>query len=86
MPGVRPDDGAVTENVSDADRRGATVPRLAGPAGESVQPEGTLIATEAPVSGWPVGLRSVAWTVNVPSASTDEEIAASVGCGADGGP
>jgi hypothetical protein len=83
---VSPDDGAVTENVFDAEPPGATVPRLTWPAGDSVQPDGTLIDTAAADSGRLVGLRSVARTVNVPSASVDDEIAASVGCGGVGCP
>src|SRR6204780_763365 len=84
LPAVSPDDGAVTENVFDAEPPGATVPRLTWPAGDSVQPDGTLIDTEAADSGWLVGLRSVPRPVNVPSASVDDEIAASVGCGGGG--
>src|ERR1039457_5051482 len=85
-PGVSPDEGAVTVNVLAADAPGATVPRETGPDGETCQPDGTPWDTDAPVSGCPVGLRSVAVTLKVPAASALAEMSASVGSGLGGGP
>src|ERR1017187_72861 len=85
-PGASPDEGAVTVNVLAADAPGATVPRETGPDGETCQPDGTPWDTDAPVSGCPVGLRSVAVTLKVPAASALAEMSASVGCGLEGGP
>src|SRR2546421_212092 len=66
-PGVSPDDGAVTVNVAEAEAPWPTVPRDAGPDGETVHPgEGGVSDTDALPSGARVGLVSVALTVNVP--------------------
>src|ERR1700722_8013088 len=85
-PGDSPEAGGVTWNDWVADRPGATVPGEVATDGVTVQPAGALSDSDAPGSGRPVGVRSVAWTGTGPSASAEEEIAASVGCGADGGP
>ena len=85
-PGLSPEDGAVTLKLADAAAPAATVPRAAGPDGETVHPAGALSKMEALRSGCRVGLLSVAFTVNVPSASAEDGTAASDGCGLDGGP
>src|SRR3984893_15406987 len=86
-PGVRPEDGAVTWKVAEAEPPGATVPSDCGVDGEVVQPPGGAVsATEAPRSGASVGWVSVAFTETGPSASADDGIAASVGCGLAAGP
>src|SRR5580704_17750739 len=59
LPALRSGAGAVTENVFDAEPPGATAPTLTWPAGDRVQPDGTLIDIEAADSGRLVGLRSV---------------------------
>jgi hypothetical protein len=85
-PGDSPDEGGVTLKSCDADAPGATVPSDTAPDGDTFQPSGTLSDTADRDRGRLVGLRKVARTVNVPWASAEDEMAASVGCGADGGP
>src|SRR5579863_3983108 len=69
-PGLSPDEGAVTVKVADADAPGATLPSDTLPDGATVQAaDGGASDTEAPPSGPAPGLASVAFTVNVPSAS-----------------
>ena len=85
-PGDSPEVGAVTSKLADRDPPGGTVPSDAGPDGEIVQPDGADSETDAAVSGLSVGLASVVFTENVPSASADDGIAASVGWGVAGGP
>src|SRR5450755_4055558 len=85
-PDVRPEEGAVTVKVADADRPGATVPTPVAPDGATVQPDGTVSASVAAVSGRDAGLVRVSRTVNELVASVVEGTAASVGAGLAGGP
>jgi hypothetical protein len=86
-PGDRPEDGAVTAKVAEAELPESTFPSDTLPDGETVHADdGAASETEAPVSGAEPGLASVALTVNVPSASAVEPMAARVGCGLAGGP
>src|SRR5580704_1334467 len=85
-PGVSPEDGAVTWKLADPAAPAATVPRAAALDGETVHPAGAFSKIDALRSGCGVGFRSVALTVKVPSARAEDGMAASVGCGLDGGP
>lgn len=85
-PGVSPEAGAVTWKLADAAAPAATVPRLAGPDADTCHPAGAFSTMVALRNGCGVGSRSVALTVNVPSASAEDGTAASEGCGLDGGP